>query len=584
MSASPAGSACSSDLSSAPTTPGRPLTPGHAHEDQAQRSTDSGDSSSAVATAPPATVEATKDKKKTNPAAKSKSNEPSSTPASEGSRRRASGRDKKETQRKKEGDALLASNVFDDKGKKRSKVAGPLAGSKKTAEEAAGPSRKAIKLKVTLRKERESSSSSSSSRQSLQDEIRALGDPEGSDDEDKLPVSTKRSRKTKPATTSRDSKDKIKRSLSASSGYSRTADSDQEMSDLPPSEDEEDTRGMTDDEADFVTVKRRKKSKDATSQSQARSGPKTKPESSSSSKLPSKATKSTPSAKASGVSAPRKPTRAELDKMIASKIKASAAVAGSSSSGSNTPASLSGVRQPSQGQGTPSGAPVPIKRPVKPKGVDMWDSLIGSASKPKPAAVPKQAAVDAKPDKSQGNSDERKEGTTAAPAVATPSSSVQPKDRPAVVSSAPRPLGMSSAASRGPSTANTPNVMGAPSSIRPRPQYYTAPSQPTAIIIHQTPGLNGQHWNKEAYRRQRIQEKLKNREIPLSSSTGTLDLMRPSELVHEFEEEWSRKRRVDRTLTGVKGKDFGAGKILAERLVAAKKQKTVDGVTAVGAS
>ena len=55
-------------------------------------------------------------------------------------------------------------------------------------------------------------------------------------------------------------------------------------------------------------------------------------------------------------------------------------------------------------------------------------------------------------------------------------------------------------------------------------------------------------------------------------------------MVHEFEEEWSRKRRADRTLTGVKGKDFGAGKILAERLVAAKKQKTVDGVTAVGAS
>ncbi|PWN26831.1 hypothetical protein BDZ90DRAFT_261083 [Jaminaea rosea] len=221
-------------------------------------------------------------------------------------------------------------------------------------------------------------------------------------------------------------------------------------------------------------------------------------------------------------------------KSAVGKIRASAAVtaasgpsssspshsadgAGGSSLSSPIPRKPQGQTAPGAAAGQPPRRPMPLP-PMKPRGSDMWDSLVGS-SKPRPQPVPPAAA------KKEGD-DAAKQQQQQKPAGPRP-----PRPPPPSASALPRPLG----------TTGTPSTGGPPP--RPRSHLYgpgsasahnSGPANGT-FTVHMTPGLNGQHWDKAAYRQLRASE---CHSYSNPEPASLFNLLEDAEVLAKFEEEW----------------------------------------------
>ncbi|CAO1618486.1 unnamed protein product [Parajaminaea phylloscopi] len=271
----------------------------------------------------------------------------------------------------------------------------------------------------------------------------------------------------------------------------------------------------------------------------------------------------------------KRPSQAELNKIVAAKIRASAAASTAAASGSagtssnpTTPATVGDSSAPSS---------MARKRPMgaKPRGSDMWGSLVGS-SRPSPRPPPPKEEAAAKTDASL-EEQKKREGDQQR---ADPNRSRQPQ--PGGPSNAlPRPLGTGApangASSRGPSSMNTHNPLRGPGVGSRGGGMYARES---TFVVHMTPGLNGQHWDKEAYRRMRIAEKQRYRNPSQSAGPGgsgprLLNLLEDAELLAGFEDEWRSLRISNRVkYPSLKYREYGAGLEYAKMLKETRRTGT----------
>lgn len=272
----------------------------------------------------------------------------------------------------------------------------------------------------------------------------------------------------------------------------------------------------------------------------------------------------------------RKPSQAELAKMMASKgIRASAAATATASPKPGqvgTPNRPMGAVGSANRPGMPGqpGARKPM--PVKPRGSDMWDSLVGGSSKPTPASTPAKptpAPTPSASDKDKLKPKVKPEGDKGAEREAGEVTDKQ-GSRLAPAINLPRPLGIArEGATASPASREHGHHHGAHRHDHHRDQ--------SSIVVHMTPGLNGQHWDKEAYRQQRLREKQANR---APEPETLIDLLADAEVVMGFEEEW-RQVRVNSAGKGSHGtgypslraREYGAGLALAKTLKEARQRK-----------
>lgn len=346
-------------------------------------------------------------------------------------------------------------------------------------------------------------------------------------------------------------------------------DSDDEMSDVATEESE-----AEEELEERSTAKRSKAKKTPVAPSK---GNLTKAEQGS---LKKKAGEIKDAAKAVLGSGSKKPSVAELNKMVAAKIRASAAATTTASAGAGLGSSSGGSSNPTTPATAQDASPAPRRKPMppKPRGSDMWGSLVGSSrpSPRPPAAAPKEDNANKPPPASENK---KKPGDNGTEQQASSNDPNKPRIAQAGVvggtsSSLPRPLGTSSSASGS----------GAISSARGQASGSGRPGggmtvRESTFTVHMTPGINGQHWDKEAYRRLRIEEKhrYRNPVVSAEDGSGLLNLLEDAEVLSSFEDEWRSLRISNRIkYPSVKYREYGAGLEYAKMLKESRQKAAGD--------
>lgn len=340
-------------------------------------------------------------------------------------------------------------------------------------------------------------------------------------------------------------------------------DSDEVMSDVGSEESAsggedyaERASGLVDGDEDFTPIKGQKKQAGAKAVGKAAKKSETGESSAAAYPRPPPKKAEGSAAATSKAAGPRKGSSKVEPKTVTSTIRASAAATSTS-----TTSSPAGSRPFAAGQ---AGAATQKRPPQmnKPKAsLSMWDSLVGSSSKPAAPAQPPKPAQPKEEQKVGGEKEGEKAKDPNQPR-ATPSGGLQGAAGSSA-SSLPRPLGINRP--QGIQSSTSASQTGSSSTHG----HGHGNFRDSTISIHVTPGLNGQHWDKAAYRSLRLSDKERYR---LPAPGELFDLLEDAEVIVGFEEEWRAKRIMagaggQARYASSKATQYGAGRDYARGTV-----------------
>lgn len=563
------------DLSDEQVTPGVPTTPGHASTEPAQQGTDEVDDG----------------------------------PSSSSSPRRSSTYTKKGARAMKEASSDEGAGTGKDpspevSSKKRSIKVKPFSKPQEKSGDAgdeAGPSQegksaKAVKIKMAKKKASLSQAASpegakaetkpsTANGASFAKELKDLGDADADEDSDAELSSAHEDRdeefedsgvavkRKRGSSSDGGAISKRKKPIRNTGRRTRRGGDEPLLAGVEDSDDDDEDEPMEDasDSSEEVGNKRKKAGK-AKGTKQSQEG---QPASAANKTVKSKATGNAKDATkgSAGTGVKGKSSKAEPSSVL--EIRPSAGIASAAANkptGSDGGSATSSPMPPRKGMNAVGASamqprPRPPQPKPKPRGPDMWGSLVGSSKPSGPRPPPRPTPEEEAAKVAAAEQEKAKQAASAGPGRPETSST------PAL----PRPLGTSSNLSSSFSRDNRP-LSGAanrpPTQQQQQQQQSAAATSQHSFVVHMTPGLNGQHWDKEAYRRMRLIEKNAYRHPDRSS---LLNLMEDAEAVQSFEEEWRRLRVEDRVRhPGLKYREYGAGVEYAKVLREEKQKQKVE--------